>query len=95
MASVIEQAPAERPTTSRYQALLVGLLGVNIGIVFLDRTAFGLLAPMIQPEFRLDQHRYRPGQRGAGGDLVAGELLAAPRRRPDRQEASCCWSRRR
>jgi len=42
------------PATPRYQALLVGLLGVNLGIVFLDRTAFGLLAPMIQPEFGLD-----------------------------------------
>lgn len=41
------------PTTPRYQSLLVGLLGVNLGVVFLDRTAFGLLAPMIQPEFHL------------------------------------------
>ncbi len=37
----------------RYQTLLVGLLGVNMGIVFLDRNAFNLLAPMIQPEFGL------------------------------------------
>jgi predicted MFS family arabinose efflux permease len=41
-------------TSSRYQTVLVGLLGVNLGVVFLDRTAFGLLAPMIQPEFGLD-----------------------------------------
>ncbi len=40
-------------STPRYQTLLVGLLGVNMGIVFLDRNAFGLLAPMIQPEFGL------------------------------------------
>jgi len=40
-------------TGTTYQSLLVGLLGVNLGIVFLDRTAFGLLAPMIQPEFDL------------------------------------------
>jgi ACS family hexuronate transporter-like MFS transporter len=33
--------------------MLVGLLGVNMGLVFLDRNAFGLLAPMIQPEFGL------------------------------------------
>lgn len=33
--------------------MLVGLLGVNMGVVFLDRSAFGLLAPMIQPEFSL------------------------------------------
>jgi MFS family permease len=40
-------------TSSAYQSLMVGLLGVNLGIVFLDRTAFGLLAPKIQPEFGL------------------------------------------
>jgi MFS family permease len=40
-------------TSSAYQTMLVGLLGVNMGIVFLDRSAFGLLAPMIQPEFSL------------------------------------------
>ena len=53
MATMIERAQPGAVTTSRYQALLVGLLGVNVGIVFLDRTAFGLLAPMIQPEFHL------------------------------------------
>ena len=36
-----------------YQTLLIGLLGVNLGFVFLDRFGFGLLAPMIQPEFSL------------------------------------------
>jgi MFS family permease len=50
-------APAAAPQTGLaspgYQSILVGLLGVNLGIVFLDRTAFGLLAPMIQPEFSL------------------------------------------
>lgn len=40
-------------TSRAYQTMLVGLLGVNLGIVFLDRSAFGLLAPMIQPEFSL------------------------------------------
>lgn len=40
-------------TSPAYQAMLVGLLGVNVGFVFLDRNAFGLLAPMIQPEFGL------------------------------------------
>lgn len=40
-------------TTPAYQTRLVLLLGVNMGIVFLDRNAFGLLAPMIQPEFGL------------------------------------------
>ena len=47
-------AKAATPASTGYQALLVGVLGVNIGIVFLDRTAFNLLAPMIQPEFGLD-----------------------------------------
>jgi MFS family permease len=47
------EAGAPAQTSSRYQVLLVGLLGINLGVVFLDRTAFGLLAPMIQPEFRL------------------------------------------
>jgi MFS transporter, ACS family, hexuronate transporter len=46
------RAPAAQ-TSPAYQAMLVGLLGVNMGFVFLDRTAFGLLAPMIQPEFGL------------------------------------------
>lgn len=54
MASVTAESRSRGLTSSRYQAVLVGLLGVNLGIVFLDRTAFGLLAPMIQPEFRLD-----------------------------------------
>lgn len=49
-------ATAVRPeggTTPAYQILLVILLGVNMGVVFLDRNAFSLLAPMIQPEFNL------------------------------------------
>lgn len=54
MATVTAPAGAGKPAGAGYQALLVGLLGVNIGVVFLDRTAFGLLAPMIQPEFGLD-----------------------------------------
>ncbi len=49
-------ATATRPdgkTTPAYQTMLVLLLGVNMGVVFLDRNAFSLLAPMIQPEFDL------------------------------------------
>ena len=47
-------AGASGPLSSRtYQTLLVALLGVNMGAVFLDRSAFGLLAPLIQPEFAL------------------------------------------
>src|SRR5664279_809930 len=45
-ASTAHKSPA-------YQTMLVGLLGLNMGFVFLDRNAFGLLAPMIQPEFSL------------------------------------------
>jgi MFS family permease len=46
------RAPAAQ-TSPAYQTMLIGLLGVNVGFVFLDRNAFGLLAPMIQPEFGL------------------------------------------
>jgi MFS family permease len=53
MATVEAQSRPNGFASPRYQALLVGLLGVNLGIVFLDRTAFGLLAPLIQPEFHL------------------------------------------
>lgn len=53
MATVGALPRSRGPATARYQGLLVGLLGANVGIVFLDRTAFGLLAPMIQPEFAL------------------------------------------
>lgn len=54
MATAVAPARAGGQASAGYQALLVGLLGVNIGVVFLDRTAFGLLAPMIQPEFGFD-----------------------------------------
>jgi MFS family permease len=53
MASVAADSHTQGSSSSRYQALLVALLGLNLGVVFLDRTAFGLLAPMIQPEFHL------------------------------------------
>ncbi len=46
-------AVKEGGTTPAYQTMLVILLGVNMGVVFLDRNAFSLLAPMIQPEFGL------------------------------------------
>lgn len=53
MASIALSGAPQGRATSAYQTLLVGLLGVNMGIVFLDRGAFGLLAPLIQPEFHL------------------------------------------
>jgi predicted MFS family arabinose efflux permease len=52
--TTLTAAFASGTQTSRpYQTMLVVLLGVNLGFVFLDRSAFGLLAPMIQPEFSL------------------------------------------
>ena len=53
MTSISAARASAAHTSPAYQAMLVGLLGVNMGFVFLDRNAFGLLAPMIQPEFGL------------------------------------------
>lgn len=36
------------------QALLVGLLSINFGIVFFDRTALNFLMPFVQPDLKLD-----------------------------------------
>lgn len=38
---------------SRYQALLVGLLCLNFGILFFDRNALNFLMPFVQPDLRL------------------------------------------
>lgn len=51
--TTITPAVSTTKTITTYQALLFGLFGLNIGFVFLDRQAFGLLAPLIQPEFNL------------------------------------------
>ena len=53
MTSIAAARASGAPTSPAYQTMLVGLLGVNMGFVFLDRNAFGLLAPLIQPEFGL------------------------------------------
>lgn len=53
MATSPAMPAAAARSSSGYQTLLVGLLGVNLGFVFLDRNAFGLLAPLIQPELGL------------------------------------------
>ena len=53
MTSIAATSASAAKTSPAYQAMLVGLLGVNLGLVFLDRFAFGLLAPLIQPEFSL------------------------------------------
>ena len=44
-------APAHR--SARYQALLVGLLSLNFGIVFFDRNALNFLMPFVQPDLGL------------------------------------------
>ena len=47
-------AAAQKPRSSaRYQALLVGLLSLNFGIVFFDRNALNFLMPFVQPDLRL------------------------------------------
>ena len=46
MATIAVPGAGAGRSTAAYQTMLVGLLGVNMGIVFLDRGAFGLLAPM-------------------------------------------------
>jgi len=38
---------------TRYQALLVGLLCLNFGILFFDRNALNFLMPFVQPDLRL------------------------------------------
>jgi MFS transporter, ACS family, hexuronate transporter len=53
MTSIAAARAPTAQTSPAYQTMLVCLLGVNVGLVFLDRNAFGLLAPMIQPEFGL------------------------------------------
>ncbi|MBO9601801.1 MAG: MFS transporter [Novosphingobium sp.] len=48
---------ADTGTTTRnstgYQALLVGLLSLNFGIVFFDRNSLNFLMPFVQPELHL------------------------------------------
>ncbi|MGZ8282488.1 MAG: MFS transporter [Allosphingosinicella sp.] len=46
-------APAQARRSARYQALLVGLLSLNFGIVFFDRNALNFLMPFVQPDLGL------------------------------------------
>jgi MFS family permease len=47
-------SPAMRPARSGgYQALLVGLLSLNFGIVFFDRNSLNFLMPFVQPDLQL------------------------------------------
>lgn len=61
-ASIATAAPAATgPTRSAgYQALLVGLLSLNFGIVFFDRNSLNFLMPFVQPDLQLSD-----GQVGA------------------------------
>ncbi|HKQ13838.1 MAG TPA: MFS transporter, partial [Steroidobacteraceae bacterium] len=45
--------PANAAGGTRYQALLVGLLCLNFGILFFDRNALNFLMPFVQPDLRL------------------------------------------
>jgi MFS transporter, ACS family, hexuronate transporter len=51
---------AQKPRTTGYQVLLVGLLSLNFGIVFFDRNSLNFLMPFVQPELKLSD-----GQVGA------------------------------
>ncbi len=42
------------PRSSRYQALLVGLLSLNFGILFFDRNALNFLMPFVKPDLGLN-----------------------------------------
>lgn len=54
-------SPAPRTTRGPgYQALLVGLLSLNFGIVFFDRNSLNFLMPFVQPDLKLSD-----GQVGA------------------------------
>jgi predicted MFS family arabinose efflux permease len=53
-------APPTARRSSGYQALLVGLLSLNFGIVFFDRNSLNFLMPFVQPQLQLSD-----GQVGA------------------------------
>jgi predicted MFS family arabinose efflux permease len=51
--SIVEiETPAAAPA-ARYQALLVGLLSINFGILFFDRNALSFLMPFVKPDLGL------------------------------------------
>lgn len=52
--------PTETGRSTGYQALLVGLLSLNFGIVFFDRNSLNFLMPFVQPDLQLSD-----GQVGA------------------------------
>jgi len=46
--------PLDRPNSTGYQILLVGLLSINFGIVFFDRNSLNFLMPFVQPDLHLN-----------------------------------------
>jgi ACS family hexuronate transporter-like MFS transporter len=52
VADTVAETPAPTPD-ARYQALLVGLLSINFGILFFDRNALGFLMPFVKPDLGL------------------------------------------
>lgn len=54
MLAPTQAAPSDGPRRSPgYQALLVGLLSLNFGIVFFDRNSLNFLMPFVQPDLKL------------------------------------------
>jgi MFS transporter, ACS family, hexuronate transporter len=43
----------QAPRSAAYQAVLVGLLSLNFGILFFDRNALNFLMPFVQPDLKL------------------------------------------
>ncbi len=59
-----------------YQALLVGLLSLNFGILFFDRNALNFLMPFVQPDLKLSN--FQVGMLGAALSLawaISGYLI--------------------
>jgi MFS transporter, ACS family, hexuronate transporter len=62
--------------SSGYQALLVGLLSLNFGILFFDRNALNFLMPFVQPDLKLSN--FQVGMLGAALSLawaISGYLI--------------------
>lgn len=59
-ASISAPPPGTARRSGSYQALLVGLLSLNFGIVFFDRNSLNFLMPFVQPDLQLSD-----GQVGA------------------------------
>jgi ACS family hexuronate transporter-like MFS transporter len=49
----MQETQFKTPNSIAYQAVIVGLLSLNFGIVFFDRNALNFLMPFVQPELEL------------------------------------------